>query len=126
MNCSSRHDCMPRCTYCIPVAQSRILISCLGWPCLHSQHDTCPVLIGFTPSGLVCIRVCCLHAGPSCDICVYLLALLVTSVCVCQPIRRIEPEHGRSRVYAQWLDKEDDLQAAIGELSVFGSRALAL
>lgn len=28
---------------------------------------------------------------------------------------RIEPDHGRSRVYAQWLNTEDDLQAAIGE-----------
>lgn len=26
---------------------------------------------------------------------------------------RIEPAHGRSRVFAQWLDTEDDLQAAI-------------
>jgi curved DNA-binding protein CbpA len=30
---------------------------------------------------------------------------------------RIEPEYGRSRAFAQWLDKEDDLQAAIGESS---------
>lgn len=28
---------------------------------------------------------------------------------------RMEEEHGRSRVFAQWLDKEDDIQAAIGE-----------
>ncbi len=27
---------------------------------------------------------------------------------------RIEPEHGRSRVYAQWLDDEDKIQSAIG------------
>lgn len=39
---------------------------------------------------------------------------------------RIEPEHGRSRVYAQWLDKEDDLQAAIGEPWVLGSTAPSL
>lgn len=29
---------------------------------------------------------------------------------------RIEQEHGRSRVYAQWLDDEDKIQSAIGEL----------
>jgi hypothetical protein len=29
---------------------------------------------------------------------------------------RIEPDHGRSRVYAQWLNNEDELQSAIGEL----------
>ena len=28
---------------------------------------------------------------------------------------RMEPEHGRSRVYAQWLDKEEKIQASIGE-----------
>lgn len=27
----------------------------------------------------------------------------------------MEPEYGRSRVFAQWLNTEDDLQAAIGE-----------
>lgn len=27
---------------------------------------------------------------------------------------RIEAEHGRSRVFAQWLDTEDNIQAAIG------------
>lgn len=29
---------------------------------------------------------------------------------------RIEPEHGRSRVYAQWLNTEAELQSAIGAL----------
>jgi hypothetical protein len=28
---------------------------------------------------------------------------------------RMEPEHGRSRVFAQWLNTEDDIQAAVGE-----------
>lgn len=31
---------------------------------------------------------------------------------------RIEPEYGRSRAFAQWLDKEDDLQAAIDSCPV--------
>uniref|UniRef100_A0A7S0S1M0 J domain-containing protein n=1 Tax=Chlamydomonas leiostraca TaxID=1034604 RepID=A0A7S0S1M0_9CHLO len=31
---------------------------------------------------------------------------------------RIEPDHGRSRVYAQWLDNEDKLQAAIDSCPV--------
>lgn len=30
---------------------------------------------------------------------------------------RLEPEHGRSRVFAQWLDPEDKIQAAIGACS---------
>lgn len=30
----------------------------------------------------------------------------------------MEPEYGRSRVFAQWLNTEDDLQAAIGEQSL--------
>lgn len=28
---------------------------------------------------------------------------------------RMEAEHGRSRVFAQWLDNEDKIQASIGE-----------
>ena len=28
---------------------------------------------------------------------------------------RMEQEHGRSRVFAQWLDTEDKIQASIGE-----------
>lgn len=31
---------------------------------------------------------------------------------------RIEPEHGRSRVYAQWLNNEDELQSAIDSCPV--------
>jgi len=31
---------------------------------------------------------------------------------------RIEPEHGRSRVFAQWLDSEDDMQTAIDSCPV--------
>lgn len=29
---------------------------------------------------------------------------------------RMEAEHGRSRVFAQWLDNEDKIQASIGEV----------
>lgn len=31
---------------------------------------------------------------------------------------RIEPEYGRSRVYAQWLDTEDNMQAAVDSCPV--------
>lgn len=35
---------------------------------------------------------------------------------------RIEPEYGRSRVFAQWLNTEDELQAAIGEFNLKPNR----
>jgi hypothetical protein len=34
----------------------------------------------------------------------------------------MEPEHGRSRVFAQWLNTEDDIQAAVGEHAGLCSR----
>lgn len=38
--------------------------------------------------------------------------------CCCCCRCRIEPEYGRSRVFAQWLNTEDELQSAIGEFSL--------
>ncbi len=31
---------------------------------------------------------------------------------------RIENEYGRSRVFAQWLNSEDEIQSAIGETQI--------
>jgi hypothetical protein len=30
----------------------------------------------------------------------------------------MEPEHGRSRVFAQWLDNEEKIQASIGTILI--------
>lgn len=54
------------------------------------------------PTGLT--RAVAATAGIGCKQCVWCASATF----------RIEPEHGRSRVYAQWLDDEEKIQTAIG------------
>lgn len=49
----------------------------------------------------------------------------VTRVVLCAAACRMEPEHGRSRVFAQWLNTEDDIQAAVGEQAGLRTSLLA-
>jgi len=71
-------------------------------------------------------KACCPGSWPANHLCCRFAQLLCSivqgpfrrgvqkSLCGLLPCR-IEPDHGRSRVFAQWLNTEDDLQAAIGE-----------
>lgn len=85
--------CLSVLTSCCCVAH---VASCSMWPCSMWS----PLNLSHADTGR-----CCLSLVPACRVqCVWCASATF----------RMEPEHGRSRVYAQWLDTEDKIQASIG------------